>query len=245
MSIVLDEVEWAEAMLSDARLGKHPFETLQRLAKYYRKYEGCRRHEVREKLEEYLKMCDPDISPFHWADVIDKAAKAGERGELIRLKSIDITESELATISVLDGTQRQRLAFTLLCVAKYYNAARPKNNGWVNESMKEIVKLAGLSLTEKKRRWLIRELYLGGFIGLSRKVDNLNMRVLFINNDSPVAIRIDDFRNLGNQYLMHYGGPYIKCESCGLTVRKRCNAQKFCAECTPSVRDKAQKQANT
>ena len=35
MSIVLNEYEWAERMINNHDLGKHPVETLNRVAKYY------------------------------------------------------------------------------------------------------------------------------------------------------------------------------------------------------------------
>lgn len=71
--------------------------------------------------------------------MLDKVAKNVSKFPLIRLDGVDITREELAKIETLEGKQIRRLAFTLLCVAKYWDAASDRNNGWVNTSDKEII----------------------------------------------------------------------------------------------------------
>lgn len=47
MSIVLNEYEWAERMISNHELGKKPIETLTRVAKYYLE-NGYSKREIRK-----------------------------------------------------------------------------------------------------------------------------------------------------------------------------------------------------
>ena len=50
---------------------------------------------------------------------------------------------------------------------------------------------------------------------------------------------IRDFRNLGYQYLKHYGGTYFECVNCGITVKERnpsCGRkQKYCDACAAEI----------
>ena len=85
----------------------------------------------------------------------------------------------------------------------------------------------------------IAELRDAGFIRFSKKIDNLNVQVRFIQA-GETAIHIQDFRNLGYQYLKYYGGAYFECENCGLTVKAQSPAkgrpQKYCPSCAVEVK---------
>ena len=78
-----------------------------------------------------------------------------------------------------------------------------------------------------------------GLIRFSKKIDNTNVRVEFIE-DGEVAVRVSDFRNLGYQYLKYHGEPYFECENCGLTVRqnnkKTGRRQKYCQSCAAEIK---------
>lgn len=120
MSIVLNEYEWAERAIQNHELGKKPIETLNRVSKYYLSNKYSKR-EVRRLLDEFMLQCDPQASLVHWSDMLDKVAKNADRYPLIRIDGIDITDAEMQRIETLEGKQIRRLAFTLLCVAKYWD----------------------------------------------------------------------------------------------------------------------------
>ena len=171
--------------------------------------------------------------------MLDKVAKNVSKFPLIRLDGVDITKEELAKIEALEGKQIRRLAFTLLCVAKYWDAASDRNNGWVNTSDKEIMQMANINTSTKRQSLMFAELRDAGFIRFSKKIDNLNVQVQFIQA-GETAIHIQDFRNLGYQYLKYYGGAYFECENCGLTVKAQSPAkgrpQKYCPSCAVEVK---------
>ena len=73
MSIVLNEYEWAERMISNHDLGKKPIETLTRVAKYYLE-NGYSKREIRKLLDTFMLQCDPMASLVHWSDALDKVA---------------------------------------------------------------------------------------------------------------------------------------------------------------------------
>ena len=150
MSIVLNEYEWAERMINNHDLGKRPVETLNRVAKYYLAT-GYSKREVRRMLDTFLIQCDPSASLPSWSDMLDKIAKNVDKYPIIRVDGIDVTGKEMEAIEKLDGKQLRRLAFTLLCVAKYWDAVSERNDHWANTSDREIMQMANISTSIKRQ----------------------------------------------------------------------------------------------
>lgn len=236
MEIILNEREWVETALETRSLGKKPVETLGRIARYYYQHEGFKKKDIRIKIEDFLLQSDPNIILVKWTDMIDAVVKAADKLPLIELDDIQATTKEMAVISSVKGKQAQRLLFTLLCVAKYWNAVREANNGWVNTPDKDIMRMANVNTSSQRQNTMLREMKDSGLIKFSRRVDNLNIQILFIESeDGDAEMSITDFRNLGNQYLMHRGEPFFHCKQCGLTVRKKSNVQKYCPDCAAEI----------
>lgn len=255
MSIVLNEYEWAEKMIHERDLGNRPTETLNRVAKYYYEKKYSKR-EIRRLLDQFLVSCDPDASLFSWSNTLDRITKNASKYSLIQIDFIPVTENELRRISELGTTQEQKLAFTLLCVSKYWDMISDRNNHWVNSSDREIFTMANVSVSSKRQDLLYGKLLESGFIRLSKKIDNLNMQVAFgdAQQDNPVLL-IKDFRNLGFQYMRFLGGPYFECASCGITTKLvehrqyqsrktdchhngRGRKQRYCPSCAAEIRMK-------
>ena len=235
MNIILNEREWARSTIAARQLGARPADTLGRIARYYYQCEGFRRGEVRAKLEDFILQCDPDAVLVKWEDVIERSVRQAGKYPIIDVERVDVTESEMVAIASLDGRQMQRLAFTLLCVAKYWNAVREKNNDWVNVSDKDIMGMANLRPSIKRQGQMFRDLRDAGLIRFSRRVDNLNTQVRFIDNASPAVLHITDFRNLGSQYSMYCGEPYFQCVQCGVVIKRNKNVHKYCPDCAAEM----------
>lgn len=233
MGIVLNEREWAEKMIANHDLGKKPVETLSRVAKYYL-FSGYSKKDVRRKLETFLVQCDPNASLFYWSNALDRIVKNSDKYELIDIPRIDVTASEIEKIDRLGGKQLRRLAFTLLCVAKYWDEVSARNDHWVNTKDRDILQMANISTSIKRQSLMFSELNELSMIQFSKKIDNLNVRVLFMEDGEP-AIHIHDFRNLGYQYLRYCGEPYFECESCGIVTKIKSpgsgRKQKYCPNC--------------
>jgi len=227
-------------------LGKKPFETLRRVARYYMDA-GYGKSDTRKLLEEFLVQCSPGASPVLWMDTLDRAVSAAAKRPSVNLDCVEITEPEMDIIGSLKGVQTRRLAFTLLCLAKYAIAVNPDMNGWVCADDSDIMKMANIKTSVRRQSAIYKQLADAGLLQFSKKIDNTNVRVLFIT-DGKCALRMNDFRNLGNQYLMKTGTPgYIKCEDCGAIVGdsgasrkldKRGSTVKYCADCARRRRNR-------
>lgn len=237
MSIILRENEWAEKMIQSRDIGKKPSETLYRVARYYLDA-GYKKSDVRKKLDVFLLQCEPTASLPKWASALDYAVNRASKYEAINIQSIKITKPEIERINSLDGKQIKRLAFTLLCLAKYWQVVIPNGDYWVNTQDNEIMSMANINTSIKRQSmmyWTLRE---NGMIQFSKKIDNTNVRVCFVE-DGETAIEISDFRNIGYQYLKYQGEPYFECANCGITVKYndpvKGRKQKYCKSCASEI----------
>lgn len=240
MSIVLNEVRWAHDICTCAspKFESKPFETLTRVAKYY-KYGGMPKEDARDALDSFLLKCKPDANTVLWAETLDRAVKAGYKYPILDMDSIKVTEGEMAAVKELETGQLQRLAFTLVCLRKYWDAYIPNNNGWVRSSDSDIMRMANIRTSIKRQCALFKALNDKGYIKFSRQVDNLNVQVLIAESGEDV-LEVSRFDNLGYQYLKSCGDPYYyECCSCGITEKRkdiRSRPPKYCPSCAGLVK---------
>lgn len=237
MNIVLNENEWAKEHIDNHSLGDKPFETLSRVAKYYID-NGSSKKEARNKLDNFLLQCEPTSSLPKWSNTLDYAVKRAIKYDSIKIQYIPITEPEIKIIDSLTGKQIRRLAFSLLCLAKYWDVVNPNGDHWVNNKDSEIMRMANINTSIKRQSAMYHTLNEAGLIKFSKKVDNTNVRVCFIQEGAS-AVNISDFRNLGYQYLKLHGEPYFECQNCGITTKLndpiKGGKQKYCKNCAVEV----------
>lgn len=174
-----------------------------------------------------------------WEEIIGRSIRLAKKRPLLVLDSIFITQPEMKRIDALDGRQLRRLAFTLLCIAKYRCAVVGERNMWVSTPDNEIMKMANVHTSIARQCALFAQLRDLGMIRFSRKVDNTSVEVLFAE-DGETAMRVSDFRNLGYQYLMYHGEDYFVCSECGITERGKPSSsrgpkKKYCASCAAKI----------
>lgn len=237
MSIELKENEWAEQMLRSHSLGKKPAETLRRISRYYID-KGYTVKNVRSYLEKFLLQCDPNVSLLTWSNTIDKAISIALKRPAIDIDYIEITDKEMQRIDSLKGKQIKRLAFTLLCLAKYWRLVIPDSDYWVNNKDSEIMAMANINTSIKRQGQMYWTLYEEEMVGFSKRIDNTHVRVCFVEDGIPI-LKISDFRNLGFQYLMYHGEPFFRCCNCGLVTKfhdpKNRRRQKYCSNCAIKI----------
>ena len=101
--------------------------------------------------------------------------------------------------------------------------------------------MANIKTSVKRQSKLFGDLQRAGLIKFSQKIDSLNVQVLFCD-DYDCKIEIDDFRNLGYQFLKYVGEPYFECENCGIvekiTSPQKGRKQKYCKACAQTIKSK-------
>lgn len=240
----MNERRRAEDILSSVQETTNPIHNVYLLSRYYYA-QGMRQKEVLEKIEDYLRQFPFLVLP-KWQQTVDKiVAKAKGKG-LIEIEYVGITEKELAEIAKLRKESLKKLAFTLLCIAKYFNTIRPENSSWVNTPDKDVFRMADIrTLDSKRQQKLIRELHLLGLVGYSKVVDNVNLRVLFVDAETEPVLHIYQFDDLGYQYLEYVGDPSIvHCKCCGKLIKKTSCRKDYCDECAVEARKSSNRKAS-
>ena len=159
---------------------------------------------------------------------------------------ICITQSELDEISKLQNIKYEKLLFTMLCYAKLYNTISEINNGWVNTDIREIYRIARVTVKYKNDKFLyLNDIEKTGLISFSSKNDNLNLKVNFIDMDGDPILEISDFRELGYEYLIYLGeGDFIRCQCCEKLVKKKSKkdfSTKYCKDCAKHIKNEQNK----
>lgn len=240
----MNERRRAEDVLSSVQETTNPIHNVYLLSRYYYA-QGMRQKEVLEKIEDYLRQFPFLVLP-KWQQTVDKiVAKAKGKG-LIEIEYVGITEKELAEIAKLRKESLKKLVFTLLCIAKYFNTIRPENSSWVNTPDKDVFRMADIrTLDSKRQQKLIRELHLLGLVGYSKVVDNVNLRVLFVDTETEPVLHIYQFDDLGYQYLEYVGDPSIvHCKCCGKLIKKTSCRKDYCDECAVEARKSSNRKAS-
>lgn len=236
MPVVLNETQQAKHIIEKGEVGNKPTSTLFLLAKYYRQKENLNKEQTFTKLNKFMEINYKNYNPATWEDIIEDISKKANKYPLREIDCIEITKSEIDTIREMNDIKYEKLLFTILCYAKLYNKISDKNNGWVNADIKELFRVARVTVRYRNDKFLyLNDLESDGLISFSNKNDNLNLRVNFINDDE-VVLKIDDFRELGYEYLNYIQkGNFTRCQICGKLIEVTGNKKKYCDECAKEV----------
>ena len=232
--IVLNEKVYAEQCLKSKTIVDKPFFTLSILAKYYYHCHGYRKKKITDLLISFISECYPRYScnRADWDAHIEKMAANAGKYTLFEIDGIWITRAELNTIEGIHNKVLERLAFTMLCLAKLGNARNCKNNSWVNYTVKDIYSMARISCSVIDRYEKLSQLNQLALLEFPKKNDNLSSRVTYVDDDSEKVLLISDFRELGYEYLKYKGETFIRCHECGILIRNnKAGTKKYCHQC--------------
>lgn len=246
MSVVLNETKQAKYIIEKGEVGTKPTSTLFLLGKYYRQKENLNKAQTTNRLNEFMETNYKNYNPVSWEETIEDISKKANKYPLREIDFICITQSELDEISKLQNTKYEKLLFTMLCYAKLYNTISENNNGWVNTDIREIYRIARVTVKYKNDKFLyLNDIEKTGLISFSSKNDNLNLKVNFIDMDSEPILEISDFRELGYEYLNYIkDGSFVICKRCNRLVRKKSKhdySTKYCSECAKYIKNEQNK----
>lgn len=232
--IILNELDYAEQCIKENIIDEKPYSTLSILAKYYYHHLGFRKKQIIKELTDFLSKNYPKytLDKIYCDSLIEKLANNAGKFKLHEIEGVWITKAEFETIEALHNKVLERLAFTMLCLAKLAIRKNPKANGWINDDVKDIFSLARISGSVVDRYMRIADLYNANLIELPKRNDQLSYRVAFIDDESENELFVHDFRELGYEYLKYTGQNIIRCAECGILVRgNKAGTKRYCSAC--------------
>lgn len=216
------------------------------MARYYRQIDELDEKETIDRIDGFMhKNCEM-YNPIKWRGAIAKCVKEAKKYKMIQIENVGITQQELDIISSIDERRLRKLLFTLICLAKFYDKRSSTANDWVSTEYKDIFRMAHLFVTQKVQTKLLSDLYNLGMISFGSKITNLNIHVNVIDHENESVWLIDDFRDLGNEYVFRAEGTdLMRCKACGLVIRRNKNVQKYCPDCAKKIQAQQKDQWRT
>ena len=136
----------------------------------------------------------------------------------------------------LNDIRKEKIAFVLLAVAKYYNNVSSDNNNRMYMSMSDLFKLARVAIPSKERAKYLSFAYENDIL-VEHMFVGTNLKIVgFVDDTSETVMTLneDDYKELAYTYLNYKNGGYKKCKGCRrlFRVNKRSPMQLYCKECS-------------
>lgn len=209
-------------------------------ARYLYHEKALKKTAIIKEMNRFMEQFYPRYKPAEWSAALEKYANRADRYPLCQCSGIWVTENELKTVETIHDKVLERLAFTLLCLAKFGNFRNPDNHNWVGYSNGEIFSMACINIPAFEKDIRINRLRELGLIKYARKVNNLSIQVLYADASGENRLFLSDFRRLGYEWRLYKGENYIRCAGCAVLIKNTNGKKRFCKECADAAdREKA------
>ena len=230
-----DRTDIASKILNNYANSENPEETIRDLARYNYHVLGMDKEDNYDAILAYMKKNCVDFYEEMYFKIIYRNIASAKKYKFRDVAAVKITQGEIDKITSLNDIRKEKIAFVLLAVAKYYNNVSDDNNNRMYMSMSDLFKLARVAIPCKDRATYLRFAYQEGvlaehtFVGTNLKI------VSFVDDNSDVVLELneDDYKELAYTYLNYKTGGYKKCKSCGrlFKMKKSAPGRLYCKEC--------------
>ena len=213
----------------------NPEETIRDLARYNYHMLGMKKEDNYDAILNYMKKNCPDFYEEKYFKIIYRNISSAKKYKFRNVAPVLITHAEMDRIISLNDIRKEKIAFVLLAVAKYYNNVSDDNNNRMYLSISDLFKLARVAIPCKDRASYLHFAYEEGLL-VEHTFVGTNLKIVgFIDNDSDTVLELneDDYKELAYTYLNYKNGGYRHCRGCGrlFKVTKRSHMQLYCREC--------------
>lgn len=239
---VFDGLSYAKSVIDDHNIDeKNANEHMMLLAKYNFNVEKMDDAENYHSIVSYMSTYWPSFMEADHQQKIEDFVKNAHKYGFKSIDSIKITRKELNFIASLGNIRLEKIAFVLLCIAKYECYYHDEPKYWICWPLNAISKLARVHVTRNENKILFRQLVLAGVIESNSFGTELYEHILFVSDgkDDEIVLELSeiDYKELAYTYLYYKNGfsGYIHCEKCGRLTRQNSNRQKYCEDCAQVV----------
>ena len=187
-------------------------------ALYYTQIEPVDKKIVFDMIVQFMEQHYSDFKYEGFVRAINKCINDVKKYKIKNIDSIKITKSEMDKIKSLNDIKKEKIAFVILALAKYFNAAydNQKDNFYAKTS--EIFKFARVSIPVKERDYYLRFAYEDGILKPNYSIGNNAYTAAFVShNDDEVVLELNesDYLEIAYTYLNYKNGGYKRCKECG------------------------------
>lgn len=231
--LIFNEKEHAEYLLNGGKKNKQiTFYELSLIAIYLRDIVGKSKDQVYSDLVLFCKENNADFNEVLGRRRLKAATNKSDRYKIRSIKNKSVTVSEIETIkNMFTDYKRQKILFTMVVLAKYFHdkshhvqhkSTKYDDKYYVNQSLTRIFRIADVHASRKERHKILYDLEQSGLIHTTLKG---TFEILFIDENSPPSIIIDDF------YRISEFAPCF-CIECGKQYRRNSYSKnQLCDKC--------------
>lgn len=214
---------------------ENPEETIRDLARYNHHVLKMKKEDNYDAILSYMTKNCSDFYEEKYFKIIYRNISSAKKYKFRSVAPVKITRTEIEKIVGLNDIRKEKIAFVLLAVAKYYNNVSSDNNNRMYISMSDLFKLARVAIPCKERAGYLHFAYQEGIL-VEHTFVGTNLKVVgFVDNDSEVVIELgeDDYKELAYAYLNYKNGGYKHCKGCGrlFKMHKNSPGRLYCKEC--------------
>ena len=194
--------------------------------------------ELKGKIIEYCKMFYSEFSPVKSENLINSVITTLESGELpnyFNSAEIILYSSEIERIKRIPDKDSQKIAFIILCLAKWNNSTCIYLNTKSLIKISDIFNLSQLKCTKKIQYNILKSLSDNQFIDIKMK-PLLMCEIPILKNESSgdsIKVVMND-----NIIQVWYDLIYPHCCMCGKGFEKKSNSQKYCKKCAIQIKNR-------
>ena len=231
-----DDKRDIESKMCDGHVNQeNPEETIRDLARYNHHVLQMKKEDNYDAILAYMTKNCSDFYEEKYFKIIYRNISSAKKYKFRSVSPVKITQAEMDKIVALNDIRKEKIAFVLLAVAKYYNNVSSDNNNRMYMSISDLFKLARVSIPCKERASYLNFAYQDGLL-VEHTFVGTNLKVVgFVDCDSETAMELceDDYKELAYTYLNYKNGGYRRCRGCGrlFKVRKQSHTQLYCREC--------------
>lgn len=213
----------------------NPEDTIRDLARYNYHVLGMKKEDNYDAILSYMTANCTDFYEEQYFKIIYRNISSAKKYKFRNVSTVKITQAEMDKVVGLNDIRKEKIAFVLLAVAKYYNNVSDDNNNRMYMSMSDLFKLARVSIPCKERASYLYFAYQDGLL-VEHTFVGTNLKVVgFIDDDSDVVMDLgeDDYKELAYTYLNYKNGGYKHCNGCGrlFKMHKSSPGRLYCKEC--------------
>lgn len=221
----------------------NPTNTIRKLARYNFYVNQYNKTKNYNEIVSYMSANYKDFSEFAYQKDINGCIRDVEKTPWKDIDKIDIKKSEIDIIAALDDIKKQKIAFVLLCTAKYRDAYNENNGHKTDISTTDLYKMARVVIPQTERTVFLHFLTQNELVEKHTYAGVKNKKLLFISEDENdeivMTLQEVDFLELAYVYMdyinNHIG--YKRCERCSRMIKNNKNGtRKYCEICADIVK---------
>ena len=214
---------------------ENPEDTIRDLARYNHHVLNMKKEDNYDTILRYMIKNCVDFYEEKYFKIIYRNISSAKKYKFRSVAPVKITRTEIDKIVGLNDIRKEKIAFVLLAVAKYYNNVSSDNNNRMYISMSDLFKLSRVAIPCKERASYLHFAYQEGIL-VEHMFVGTNLKVVGIvddNSETVLELGEDDYKELAYTYLNYKSGGYKHCKGCGklFKMHKNTPGRLYCKDC--------------